>query len=49
MSQDELEDRDRQNSELVDEVRRLAEDPVDTAERRALMDELEAISADWPA
>ena len=33
---------------LVEEVRRLAEDPVDTAERRALMADMDAVSADWP-
>jgi hypothetical protein len=34
---------------VADEVRRLAADPADTAERRALMAEMDAISADWPA
>ena len=36
-------------STLVDEVRRLAEDPVDTAERRAVMADMDAVSPDWPA
>jgi Arc/MetJ-type ribon-helix-helix transcriptional regulator len=34
---------------VADEVRRLAADPADTAERRAVMAEMDAISADWPA
>jgi Arc/MetJ-type ribon-helix-helix transcriptional regulator len=38
----------RQRSALAAEVRRLADDPVDTAERQAVMDDMEAISADWP-
>jgi hypothetical protein len=29
-------------------VRRLAEDPADTTERRAVMDDMEAASAHWP-
>jgi hypothetical protein len=41
--------RRRRRSALADEVRRLAEDPVDTAERRAVMADMEAASADWPA
>lgn len=40
--------RRRQRSALVEEVRRLAEDPVDTAERRAVMADMDAVSADWP-
>ena len=40
--------RRRRRSMLADEVRRLAEDPVDTAERRAVTDDMEAASADWP-
>lgn len=40
--------RRRRRSGLADEVRRLAEDPVDTSERRAVMDDMEAASADWP-
>jgi Arc/MetJ-type ribon-helix-helix transcriptional regulator len=40
--------RRRQRSALAAEVRRLADDPVDTAERQAVMDDMEAISADWP-
>ena len=35
-------------SAVADEVRRLAEDPVDAAERRAVMADMEAASADWP-
>jgi hypothetical protein len=33
---------------LADEVRRLVEDPVDTAERRAVMADMDAVAADWP-
>jgi Arc/MetJ-type ribon-helix-helix transcriptional regulator len=40
--------RRRQRSALTEEVRRLADDPADTAERRAVMADMEAISADWP-
>ena len=34
-------------SALTEEVRRLAEDPVDTAERRAVMADMDALSPDW--
>jgi Arc/MetJ-type ribon-helix-helix transcriptional regulator len=40
--------RRRRRSELADEVRRLAEDPADTAERQAVMADMDAIAADWP-
>ena len=40
--------RRRRHSGLVEEVRRLASDPQDTAERRALMADMDAVSADWP-
>jgi hypothetical protein len=40
--------RRRRRSALADEVRRLAEDPLDTAERRAVMDDMDSISPDWP-
>ena len=40
--------RRKQRSALAAEVRRLAEDPLDTAERQALMQDMEAISPDWP-
>jgi Arc/MetJ-type ribon-helix-helix transcriptional regulator len=40
--------RRRRRSALAAEVRRLVDDPVDTAERQAVMDDMEAISADWP-
>lgn len=33
---------------LVQEVRRLAADPADTRERRAVMAEMEALAPDWP-
>jgi Arc/MetJ-type ribon-helix-helix transcriptional regulator len=41
--------RRHRRSALADEVRRLAEDPVDAAERRAAMEDLDAVEADWPA
>lgn len=34
---------------LVNEVGRLAVDPADTAERRAVMADLDALEPDWPA
>lgn len=40
--------RRERHATLAEEVRRLAEDPVDTAERRAVMEDMDAISADWP-
>jgi hypothetical protein len=40
--------RRRRQAALAEEVRRLAEDPADTAERRAVMADLDAVSADWP-
>jgi hypothetical protein len=40
--------RRRRHSDLAEEVRRLAQDPSDTAERQAVMDDMDAISADWP-
>jgi Arc/MetJ-type ribon-helix-helix transcriptional regulator len=36
-------------SALAVEVQRLADDPADTAERRAVMADMDAVSADWPA
>jgi hypothetical protein len=36
-------------SALADEVSRLADDPDDSEERRALMADMDAVSADWPA
>jgi Arc/MetJ-type ribon-helix-helix transcriptional regulator len=41
--------RRQRHSALGEEVRRLAADPADTAERRAVMAEMDAVSADWPA
>jgi hypothetical protein len=35
-------------SALDEEVRRLAADPADTAERRAVMADMDAVSSDWP-
>jgi len=40
--------RRRRRSDLAEEVERLARDPVDTAERKAVMADMEAIAADWP-
>ena len=40
--------RRRRQAALAEEVRRLAEDPADTAERRAIMADMDAVSADWP-
>jgi hypothetical protein len=33
---------------LAEEVRRLADDPADTAGRRAVMADMDAVAADWP-
>jgi len=41
--------RRRRTAALAEEVRRLAEDPADTAERQAIMADMDAVSADWPA
>jgi hypothetical protein len=35
-------------SALADEVERLAADPDDARERRAVMADMDAVSADWP-
>jgi hypothetical protein len=40
--------RRRRHGALAEEVRRLAEDPADTAERQAVMADMDAVSADWP-
>jgi hypothetical protein len=40
--------RRRRRSTLAAEVRRLAEDPADTAERRAAMADMESLSTGWP-
>ena len=37
-----------QRSALAAEVSRLAADAADTAERRAVMADMDAVSADWP-
>jgi len=37
-----------QRAALAEEVRRLARDEDDTRERRAVMLDMDAISADWP-
>ncbi len=41
-------ERRRRRAALAEEVRRLAEDPADTAERQAVMADMDAVSADWP-
>jgi len=40
--------RRRRQAALAEEVRRLAEDPADTAERQAVMADMDAVSVDWP-
>jgi hypothetical protein len=40
--------RRRRGAALAEEVRRLAADPADTAERRAVMADMDAVSAGWP-
>ena len=40
--------RRRRQAALADEVRRLAEDAAETAERQAVMADMDALSADWP-
>jgi hypothetical protein len=40
--------RRRRHAALADEVRRLAYDPADTSERRAVMADMDAVSTDWP-
>ena len=37
----------RRQAALAEEVRRLADDPADTVERRAVMADMDAVSADW--
>ena len=41
--------RRQRRSALAEEVRRLAADPADSAEREAVMADMDAIAADWPA
>jgi hypothetical protein len=40
--------RRRRQAALAEEVRLLAEDPADSAERRAVMADMDAVTADWP-
>jgi Arc/MetJ-type ribon-helix-helix transcriptional regulator len=40
--------RRRRHAAVVDEVRRLAADPADTAERQSVMADMDAIGTDWP-
>lgn len=44
----EADERRLRRSALAEEVRRLVQDPADTAERHAVMADMEAISTDWP-
>ena len=44
----EADQRRRRRAALADEVRRLAGDPADTAEREAVMADMDAVSVDWP-
>lgn len=41
-------ERDRKRSGLAAEVARLADDPVDRAERSRVMSDMDAIAAEWP-
>jgi hypothetical protein len=41
--------RRRRQAALAEEVRRLADDAADTAERQAVMADMDAVAADWPA
>jgi hypothetical protein len=41
--------RRRRHAAIAEEVRRLIDNPVDTAERRAVLADMDAVSADWPA
>lgn len=41
-------ERERRHSGLAAEVARLADDPVDRAERQRVMAEMDAIATDWP-
>ena len=41
--------RRRRQAALADEVRRLADNAADTAEREAVMADMDALSPDWPA
>lgn len=40
--------RERERVALRAEVRRLAEDPVDTAVRKAVLEDMESMRPDWP-
>jgi len=41
-------ERERRRSGLAAEVARLADDPLDRAERAQVMADMDAIAADWP-
>jgi hypothetical protein len=36
------------SSHLAEEAGRLADDPVDTAERRAVLADMDAVASEWP-
>jgi len=40
--------RRQRRSAITAEVRRLADDPADTAERKALMADMDSVTDDWP-
>jgi hypothetical protein len=40
--------RRRRRSQLAEEVQRVAEDPADAAERRAVLADMDAVAPDWP-
>lgn len=41
-------ERERRRSGLAAEVARLADDPIDSAERSRVMAEMDALTAEWP-
>jgi hypothetical protein len=41
--------RRRRHAMLAEEVRRLADDPADTAARKDVMADMDTVSADWPS
>jgi hypothetical protein len=36
------------SAQIAEEARLLAADPADTAERRAVMEDMDSVAADWP-
>ncbi len=41
--------RRRRRAALAEQVRRLSEDPADTAERESVLADMDAVASDWPA